>query len=229
MKRAVAVAAICLALLPSIVLAAEPKALYLTFDADMTPSMRKRLAEGKVAAWYDPSLIRYLEQKRLPATVYMTGMFAEVYPSLAHRLGHDPRIVIGNHTYDHASFEARCYKLKPLTTDDEKRQEVLRAQAILKTATGQTPTSFRYPGLCRDAHDDAIVTGLGLSIDDGTIVSDDAFTRSATTIVEAVLRQAKPGGVILMHLGGPNAPMTGVALRRLVPLLERRGYTFGAR
>ena len=62
-------------------------------------------------------------------------------------------------------------------------------------AFAAAPTRFRYPGLCHDAHDDAIVGRLGLTIDQPTIVAGDPFTRNTAGIVRDVLRRAKDGAV----------------------------------
>lgn len=203
------------------------KTVFLTFDADMTQGMKSRLDEKKVAAWYDPKLIEELKAEDVPATVFVTGMFAEIYPDLIKELSADGRFSIENHTYDHSAFAWPCFGLRALKTDDEKRAEIRRTQAILESLTGKTPTLFRYPGLCgHDPHDDALVAAFGLAVNDGTLVSGDAFSRHPERIVRAVLGRVKDGSVVVMHLGGPNAPSTAAAVAELVPLLRAKGYRF---
>lgn len=203
------------------------KTVYLTFDADMTRGMKARLEKGKVASWYDPKLIEELKADDVPATVFATGMFAELYPGLLKELSADGRFTIGNHTYDHSAFAWPCYGLPALKTDEEKKAEIGRTQEILEKVTGKKPTLFRYPGLCgHDPHDDALVAAYGLAINDGTVVSGDAFSRHPDRIVKAVLGRVKDGSVVVMHLGGPNAPSTAAAVAELVPLLRARGFRF---
>ncbi len=205
---------------------AANKTVYLTFDADMTPSMKKRLEEKKVRAWYDPALIAYLRQEDVHATIFVTGMFAETYQSLIAGLAKDDRFSLQNHSYDHSGFEFPCYGLNELKTDDQRRAEVSETQSILTRLTGKAPTLFRYPGLCKNAHDDAIVTSQGLRINDGNLVSGDAFNRNADGIARRVISSAKDGSVVVMHLGGPNAPATTDALRKIVPALRAEGFAF---
>ena len=64
----------------------SPKTVILSFDADMTPSMRARLMTGKVKAWYDPVIIDMFIQDHVPARIFVTGLFAEVYPDLIRQL-----------------------------------------------------------------------------------------------------------------------------------------------
>ncbi len=189
--------------------------------------MRARLEKGKVSSWYDPGLVAFLKKDDVDATVFVTGMFAELYPDLLRGLGDDPRFTIGDHTYDHAAFEAPCYGLPALADDARKKDEIVRTQAVLKALTGKTPTLFRYPGLCRSAQDDALVASLGLSVSDGTLVSGDAFSKDPGAIVRTVLAGVAPGAQIVMHLGGPNAQATTRAIETLVPALRAEGYRFG--
>ena len=46
------------------------------------------------------------------------------------------------------------------------------------------------------------------------------------TIIRTVLREVRPGGVILMHDGGGNRVQTLRALRVLIPKLRKLGYHF---
>jgi peptidoglycan/xylan/chitin deacetylase (PgdA/CDA1 family) len=202
------------------------KIIYLTFDADMTPAMLKRLRDGKVSAWYDPAIPDYLDAQKVPATVFTTGMFAELYPDLIKRLARSGTYSIENHSYDHAGFEPHCYGLATLTTDVQKRLELTKTQKIIHALTGSVPTLFRYPGLCRNDHDDAIVKSEGLTVNDGDIVSGDAFSTNAAAVARQVEKLARPGGIVVMHLGGPNAPATGKALTIFIPKLREEGYTF---
>ena len=93
--------------------------------------------------------------------------------------------------------------------------------------TGQTPKYFRFPGICHSAHDDQLVEDQGLAIDNGNLISGDAFSLDSARIIKNILGQVKPADVILMHVGGPNAPKDLEVLRAVVPKLKDLGYTFG--
>ena len=200
--------------------------LYLSFDADMTPGMLKRLQAGKVASWYDPAIVQYLRDNEIPAVIFASGLFAETYPDLIERLARDPLFAIGVHGYRHAAFTANCYGLPFLHTDAERLDDLTHARDTIARITGRAPTLFRYPGLCRDAHDDALVRQAGLTVDTATVVAGDSFNHDVDAIVRQVIRQARDGGTVIFHLGGPNAPVTLEALKRVVPELRKQGYEF---
>jgi peptidoglycan-N-acetylglucosamine deacetylase len=215
-----------LAAMPSI---ASPRRLYLTFDADMTPGMVRRLKSGAVSTWYDERIVEFLHERKLPAVIYVSGLFAETYPELIRRLSKDPLVTIGIHGYSHAAYTAHCYGLAALKTDKDKRADLVHARDAIASVAGHAPVLFRYPGLCHDDHDDELVREAGLKVDTPTVIAGDSFNSNVDAIVRQVLRQARAGGTVLFHLGGPNAPATLDALERVVPALERKGYEFAGK
>jgi peptidoglycan-N-acetylglucosamine deacetylase len=229
LRRFSAIALAAIAALTAWPLSAAPRTLYLTFDADMTPGMLRRLRAGEVASWYDPAILDFLRERRVPAVVFVTGLFAETYPDLVRRLAGDPLFAVGVHGYRHAAYTPHCYGLAALATDAEKRDDLRKAREAVSRVAGREPSLFRYPGLCHDAHDDELVRQEGLRVDDPDVIAGDSFNRNAGAIVEQVLRQAKDGGTVIFHLGGPNAPASLEALKKVVPLLEKRGYVFASK
>ncbi|MCX6753019.1 MAG: polysaccharide deacetylase family protein [Candidatus Nomurabacteria bacterium] len=204
----------------------ESKVVYLTFDADMTPFMKKKLDTGIVSSYYSRELVSYLENEKIPATVFVTGMFAEIYPNLIKEMSKYPYIEVANHTYDHPGFEVPCYGLSVINTDKEKIQEMEKTQKILTTLTGHIPKYFRHPGLCHDNHDDILAQRLGLIVSDDGLTSEDAFDKNPNTIIKAVLNNIHDGSIVIMHLGGPNAPAIDVAIKTIVSKLKDQGYIF---
>ncbi len=229
MVRVIRVAALAALVAATIGAGAPPRILYLTFDADMTPGMQKRLKSGAVTSWYDPAIVDFLRENQVPAAFFVTGLFAETYPDLVSTLARDPLFVVGVHGYSHAAYTRSCYSMAVLRTDTEKRADITRGRDAVARVTGRQPALFRYPGLCHDRHDDDLVKEAGLAVDTPTIVSGDPFNRNVEAIVRQVLKRAFPGGEIVFHLGGPNAPSTREALRTLVPALRKRGYEFAKR
>jgi peptidoglycan/xylan/chitin deacetylase (PgdA/CDA1 family) len=154
----------------------------------------------------------------------MTGMWAEIYPSLARRLASNPEFEIGNHSYSHPAFHTPCYRLGGVSRAAQARQIQLAQQAIQRS-TGITPTYFRFPGGCYDRQALDLVHAAGLTPVEWSVNSIDAFNSYPQQIAAVVLSQVRPGSIVVMHLqGGANAPATGLALRLIIPALAKRGY-----
>jgi peptidoglycan/xylan/chitin deacetylase (PgdA/CDA1 family) len=201
--------------------------IYLTFDADMTPYMKDELLNGKIKEWYSPKIISYLKAEKIPASVFTTGMFAEVYPDLIKDLGSNPLFSIENHTYSHKSFSSPCYKPEPVTKHTEKVLEITKTQEIIKNLTGKEPKYVRLPGLCRTEQDETLIEKLGLIPSNVGIISGDVKQHDYRKIVNSVLHQAHSGdNIIIMHLGGPHAPSIEKALEIFIPELLKKGYIF---
>lgn len=195
----------------------------LTFDLDMTPSMAAAARAG--FQWINTDGTAYLEASNVHATLFMTGMWAELYPSEARRLAANPNFEIANHSYSHPAFHSPCYRLASVSRRAQLSQVQLAQQAIQR-ATGMTPRYFRFPGGCYDRQALDIVHAAGLIPVEWNVNSGDAFNAYPQQIAATVLSQLKPGSIVVMHLVRANAPATAAALRLIIPALERRGYQF---
>ena len=202
------------------------KMIYLTFDADMTHYMQQEEKSGLVKRWYDPKLVEYLEKNNIPATFFVTGMFAEMYPDLIKRLATNPNFSIQNHTYDHRAFEPHCFRLPFITSDRQKIVEILKTQDILKLLIKHSPVYFRYPGLCHNTHDDSLVATEGLLIAHGEINSGDAYLKKPKAIVDNILSNINYNNVVVFHMGTVKSPETTKTVKLLIPKLKKLNYTF---
>jgi peptidoglycan-N-acetylglucosamine deacetylase len=194
----------------------------LTFDLDMNPQMAAAARGGTI--WINRDALAYLESRKIHATLFMTGMWAEVYPGLAHQLATNPNFEIGDHSYSHPAFHTPCYRLGGVSRAAQALQIQL-AQRAIQRSTGVLPTYFRFPGGCYDRLALDLVHAAGLTPVEWNVNSIDAFNSYPQQIASTVLSQVKPGSIVVMHLqGGANAPATGLALRSIIPALEKRGY-----
>lgn len=199
----------------------DKNAIALTFDADMTPGMQHQLHTGVVASWYNHDVIRVLEKHNAKATLFVTGLWAETYPHEARALAHHPLFEIANHSQNHYAFTESCYGL-PSLPDDQAAADIHASQQTIFQTTGKTPELFRFPGLCLDAYDAAMVASSGLRIVQGDVTADDGFNHDTYAIVEKVTTHVQNGSIIVMHMhGGNNAPKTAEALELLIPELQK--------
>ncbi|WP_223268498.1 polysaccharide deacetylase family protein, partial [Streptosporangium nondiastaticum] len=198
------------------------KRVALTFDADMTADQDRRAARGE--RFDNPELVATLRRLKVPATVFMTGKWAEQYPDQAKSIGADPLFEVANHSYSHHAFSTPCYGL-PAVAPGSARQDVERASAAFRKAgVEHTVPYFRFPGGC---HDDAVLREIAptkVTAVQWDVISGDAFAKKSGPVADQVLAQVKPGSVVVMHCTHSAAPATEEAVRRIVPELRARGY-----
>ncbi|MEU6551127.1 polysaccharide deacetylase family protein [Streptomyces sp. NPDC046915] len=200
------------------------KTVALTFDADMTADQGPRAAAGE--HFDNPALIATLRALKVPATVFMTGRWADEYPAEARSLGHDPQFEVANHSYSHYAFTGDCYGL-PTVSADRMRSDVERAYTALRKAGVPHPMPyFRFPGGCYDQKALRALSGLRVTAVQWDVVSGDAFATDADAVARQVLEGVKPGSVVVMHCTRSAAPTTERAVRTVVPELRKRGYRF---
>jgi peptidoglycan/xylan/chitin deacetylase (PgdA/CDA1 family) len=203
------------------------KAVALTFDADMTPSMLERLRTGRVASWYDPRIVEELTAVHADATFFLTGLWAQTYPDVVRALAGNPSFEIENHSFDHAAWRAPCYGLPTVSGDQAKRTELVDAAQAINAVAGVEASFFRFPGGCHDDADVELVRSLGEVPVAWDVISGDSFNPDAASIEATVLSRVKPGSIVVMHLmGAPNAPATADALKGILSHLAERGYSF---
>ncbi|MFE0732742.1 polysaccharide deacetylase family protein [Streptomyces antibioticus] len=200
------------------------RTVALTFDADMTADQGPRAAAGE--HFDNPELIAALRTLKVPATVFMTGRWAEEYPAQARAIGRDPLFEIANHSYSHYAFTADCYGL-PTVSGDRMRADVDRAYTAFRRAGVPDPMPyFRFPGGCYDSRALRAVSGTGVTAVQWDVVSGDAFATDADAVARDVLAGVRPGSVVVMHCTRSAAPATERAVRTIVPELRRQGYRF---
>ena len=201
-----------------------PKEIAFTFDADMTPHMLEMRQEGIVQDWYDKKVVDTLVKNDIPATFFITGLWAETYPNLVREFSENKNFEIGNHSYDHAGFTKPCYNLTPA---HDKKEEIEKTQKILASLTEKIPKLFRFPGGCHSAADVSLAHSLGVTTVNWDVISGDSYYQDPDKIAEKILAEVKDGSIIVMHVsGGPFAPASGEALVKVIPVLQDRGYIF---
>ncbi|MFI0235240.1 polysaccharide deacetylase family protein [Streptomyces sp. NPDC016845] len=202
----------------------ERRTVALTFDADMTADQGARAASGE--HFDNPRLIAALRALRVPATVFMTGRWAEQYPAQAKDIGGDPLFEVANHSYSHHAFTGDCYGL-PSVPAGRMRADVERAFAAFRAAgVRHVVPYFRFPGGCYDRAALRALAPAGVTAVQWDVVSGDAFATDARAVERQVLDGVRPGSVVVMHCTRSAAPTTERVVRAVVPALRAKGYRF---
>ena len=178
----------------------------LTFDACTT----------RDPSPYDPRVTAVLERMHVPATLFVGGGWAEEEAAQLAELARDPLFEIGNHTFTHPHLTR--------ISDVQIRNELLRTQAAIASRTGHVPTLFRPSYGEYDGRVLRIASAAGLTTIEYDLPSGDPdahVTRQA--LVDWVLREARPGSIIVMHVNHRRFH-TWEALPQIVDGLRARGF-----
>ncbi|MGN9757718.1 polysaccharide deacetylase family protein [Streptomyces sp. SD31] len=200
------------------------KTVALTFDADMTSDQGPRAASGE--RFDNPGLVAALRELKVPATVFMTGRWAEEYPGQARAIGRDPLFEVANHSYSHHAFTDDCYGL-PRVDEERMRADVERAYAAFRRVGIRDPMPyFRFPGGCYDRRALKALIPVGVTAVQWDVVSGDAFATDARAVAQEVLDGVRPGSVVVLHCTLSAAPTTERVVRSVVPELRGKGFRF---
>ncbi|MFI6877321.1 polysaccharide deacetylase family protein [Streptomyces sp. NPDC050400] len=203
---------------------AKERSVALTFDADMTADQGPRAAAGE--HFDNPQLIATLRKLKVPATVFMTGRWAEEYPAQAKDIGRDPLFEVANHSYSHYAFTGDCYGL-PRVPAAGMRADVERAfTAFRKAGVEHVVPYFRFPGGCYDKQALRALTPAGVTAVQWDVVSGDAFATDAGAVTRQVLDGVRAGSVVVLHCTRSAAPTTERVVRSVVPALRAKGFRF---
>lgn len=162
---------------------------------------------------YLPDLLKILEREKAKATFYVTGKWASKFPDLTKEIkkkGHS----IGNHGYQHAHLNN--------LSSSGVRQEIVKAETIIKEITGEKPTLFAPPFGEFNTTVQQVTGELGYRLIMWSLDTIDWQRPDASTIVNRVVPRIHNDAIILMH---PTQP-TVEALPQILKELKKEGYRF---
>jgi cellulose synthase/poly-beta-1,6-N-acetylglucosamine synthase-like glycosyltransferase/peptidoglycan/xylan/chitin deacetylase (PgdA/CDA1 family)/spore germination protein YaaH len=206
----------------------------LSYDIDQIGAAKKKIAitfdDGPDPRW-TPKILDVLKEKNVPATFFVIGVDASQAPELLKREyaeGHD----IGNHTYTHPNFDE--------ISKTQIRWELNLTQRLIESTIGVKSILFRPPfGIDHQPEYAEEVAQLPVAQDMGYLIVGqkidphdwqlhDGKQMPAKDLVEAVMRQAEDGNIILFHDGGGDRAQTVAALPMVIDELRAQGYQFVA-
>ena len=176
----------------------------------------KTVALSFDAAWGNEDtrqLIDILKKYNINATFFVVGQWADKYPESVKAL-HDTGNEVMSHSDDHAHFAQ--------LSADEIKSNIAASNEKIKKLTGTEPTLFRCP--YGEYNDTVIstVSSMGMSAVQWDVDSLDWKGISAGDIADRVLKNVKPGSIILFHNAAENTPE---ALPGIIEGLLADGYS----
>lgn len=199
------------------------KLIALTFD----------LCEqaGEIAG-YDGAIVDYLRANDIRATFFAGGKWLLTHAERSEQLIADRRFEIGSHGWAHMNVRGLAgaglaAELRgPQAAFEATRARLARRQCAAGGLAGVPDriSLYRFPyGACSAEALQATAAGGLLAVQWDISTGDPDRGQSAAAIAQAVLRQARPGSIVLMHANG-RGHNTAAALPLLIPKLRAQGY-----
>lgn len=176
-------------------------------DCAVRPCVALTFDDGPVPQTAD--VLDLFAARGVRATFYVIGKQAKRYPSIIERAseaGHE----IGNHSWSHANLRR--------ADAGTAAKELARTAEAVEAATGTRPGTMRPP--FGDATTSAAAKA-GLPQVLWSLDTLDWKTRNTAAVVQRVLAEAEPGGIVLLH---DVHATTRAALPQIVDGLLTKGY-----
>ena len=192
--------------------------------ADRSPGRRVALTfdDGPDPHW-TPRIAAALRSLHVPATFFVVGSHAVRSPGIVRRL-HRDGFELGSHTFTHVDLAATSSSMRSLQlslTQSALAGIVGERTRLLRPPYSSTPDAVTS----RQARVYADLSRRGYVIALSDFDSRD-WTRPGTAAIVRAATPTRSGGVVLMHDAGGDRSQTLAAVKRLVPLLRSRGFSF---
>ena len=198
-------------------IAGGERVIALTFDACGSP-------RGKGV---DATLIDFLERERIPATLFVSGLWIEANPELFRRLAANSLFEIANHGHRHrpASIAGlRAYGIQGTRDVGEVVDEIELNVRRIEEIAGRRPAFYRSGTAHYDEVAVEIAAALGERVAGYSLLGDAGATFSAQQVRDALFK-ARPGDIALLHMNHPESG-TAAGVMAAVPELRKRGFRF---
>jgi peptidoglycan/xylan/chitin deacetylase (PgdA/CDA1 family) len=195
----------------------DQKVLALTFDA----------CGGPKGSNYDEKLIRYLENEKIPATLFVSGRWIDANPDLLQALSRNPLFEIENHGLNHkpcSTIGRSAYGIKGTKNTREIFDEIELNGLKLLNLTGRKSKYYRPGTAYSDEICVELANALGYEVVNFSVRGDAGATYSKKQVKEALLSSA-PASIVLMHMNHPEG-QTAVGVMGAIPELRKRGFRF---
>ncbi len=181
----------------------EKKVIALTFDDGPWPSSTAKVLD-------------ILKKNKIKGTFFVVGQNVKNYPDLTKRVVTDGHI-IANHTwhhwYHHMNAQTAAY-------------EVANTTDIIYKTTGIKTSLFRPPGGNMRNGVAAYAKSNKYAVIMWSSDSMDYSRPGVPRLINNIFREAKPGGIVLMHDGGGDRSHTVKALPEIISKFRKQGYEF---
>ncbi|MEH1781222.1 MAG: polysaccharide deacetylase family protein [Nostoc sp.] len=191
------------AIIESVKLTQNEKVIALTFDDGPWPETTEQVLD-------------ILKSNNIKGTFFVVGQNLKNYPELGKQIvaqGH----VIANHTWHHwyhfLNPQAAAFEI-------DRTEDLIYQVTGVKTNLFRPPGGFLHNGLV------AYAKGQKYAVVMWSADSTDYKQPAVPKLIDNVIRDSKPGGIVLMHDGGGNRSRTVQALPEIISNFRKQGYRF---
>ncbi len=199
-------------------LVTQKKIIAFTFDAC-----------GNKSNKYNKRLINYLRQEKIPATLFVSGVWIDDNYDTFQELCGDTLFEIENHGFNHqpCSVDGESkYGIKGTPDVPDAFDEIEANERKLGKLTGRRPCFYRSATAFTDEACAKIAKLLGVTMVSFDVLSGDAMPYASPDVIYSnVIKNVRPGAIIIMHFNHPEW-YSAEALQCIVPELRAKGYTF---
>jgi peptidoglycan-N-acetylglucosamine deacetylase len=198
--------------------------LPVRFQGATLSEVKLSKAEKVIALTFDDGpwkgstekILDILKQDNIKATFFVVGQVLQEYPDLGKKIVTDGH-VIANHTWHHW-----YHQMSPQIAANE----IDRTTDLIYKVTGVKTNLFRPPGGIMHNGVAAYARNRKYGIIMWSSDSNDYSRPPIPRLVSNVMREARPGGIVLMHDGGGNRSNTVAALPQIISNFKKQGYKF---
>jgi peptidoglycan/xylan/chitin deacetylase (PgdA/CDA1 family) len=195
----------------------KERVIVLTFDACGSP-------KGK---GIDLDLIHFLEQEKVPATLFINARWIDANPDLFMKLAANPLFTIANHGFLHrpASVSGRSvYGIDGTKDVGELVDEIELNARKIERLTGKRPLYYRSGTAYYDELAVQIAERLGHQVIGFSVLGDAGATFTKEQVSSALLASA-PRAIVILHMNHPESG-TGQGVMMAIPQLRKKGFRF---
>jgi peptidoglycan/xylan/chitin deacetylase (PgdA/CDA1 family) len=193
------------------------RGIALTFDA----------CGGPGGSGFDQALLDFLNERRVPATLFLNSRWIDANPAVFRRLAADPLFEIANHGTRHRPLSVTgrsAYGIPGTRSAGEVYDEVAGNRAKLTRLLGAPPRFFRSGTAYCDDVAARIVHDLGERVVSFSVNGDGGATFTAGQ-VHATVAAAPARSIVLCHMNHPEGG-TARGIASAVPHLLATGHSF---
>lgn len=191
--------------------------IALTFDA----------CGGPKSSGYDEELIRFLENEKISATLFINARWIYANPDAFRALAASPLFEIANHGLLHkpCSVTGRsAYNIQGTATVAELVDEIEINGRLIASLTGSRPAFYRPGTAYCDEIGVQIAMSLGYRVAGFSVLGDAGATYTREQVKNALLA-AMPGAIVILHMNHPEG-QTRNGVMDAIPELKKRGVRF---